>query len=279
MVCPMAEQLTALVTGGGSGIGAATCHALARAGAHILVAGRNVERLEKTAADIRSAGGEAHALVMDVSEPASIQGAVQQATSLAGPVKWLVANAGVALSAPLDAANADELAQRQMDVNFHGARRVIEAFIGGMIGGGEGQVAVVASSAALQGYAYVSGYAASKHALLGYARCMALELNRKNVGVHAVCPHYVDTPMTAASIDRIMEKTGRSSEEARWLLSEMNPGGKLVQPDEVGNVIVELMQGSHTGEVIELTGSERRVIEPGSPLGAAPPQGETNHAN
>ena len=109
----------------------------------------------------------------------------------------------------------------------------------------------------LQGYAYVAAYTASKHALLGYSRAAALELERKGVTVNVVCPHYVDSPMTEASIDRVVEKTGRSREEAAQFFASQNPGGRLVQPLEVAEAAFELCSGEANGAVIELDGSER----------------------
>ncbi len=265
----MTTQPVALVTGGGGGIGAATSLALARAGATVLVSGRDASRLQASVDAVRAQGGMAHPLELDVCDPESIRDARRRALSLAGPVRWLVANAGIAISAPLTSDEAESVAQMQMDVNYHGARRVFEAFLPDLLDQGQGRAVMVASSAALMGYAYITGYAASKHALLGYARSAALELARSGIGVGVICPHYVDTPMTDASVERIVAKTGRNPEQARAALAELNPGGQLVRPEEVAEVILRLLRSSSTGAVVELTGSEQCEIERGSPLAAS----------
>ena len=266
----MAADHVALVTGGGSGIGAVVCRELARAGAFVLVAGRDQQRCTKVAEAIREAGGSGAPLLLDVTDPASIATAIQDASRLADPTDWLVNNAGVAISAPLVARPTDssvDLYESHMDVNFHGARRVFEAVLPAMLERGYGRVVQVASSAALRGYAYVAAYAASKHALLGYSRAAALELQRKGVAVNAVCPHFVDSPMTDASVARIVRETGRSEGSARAFLADQNPSGELVTTAEVAHAIRELLATDMTGSIVELIGGGgRREVEAGRPL-------------
>ena len=120
---------------------------------------------------------------------------------------------------------------------------------------GYGRVVNVASSAGLRGYAYVADYCASKHALVGLTRAAALELGPKGVLVGAVCPHYVDTPMTAESIRRVVEKTGKSEVEARRFFEQQNPGGRLVTAYEVADAVASLCEGEENGTLIELDGS------------------------
>jgi 3-hydroxybutyrate dehydrogenase len=270
----MTADHVALVTGGGGGIGTATSLALAGAGATVLVSGRDELHLQASVEAVRAAGGVAHPLCLDVCDGASIRDARQRALELVGPVDWVVANAGVAISAALTSDEAESVARQQMDVNYHGARRVFETFLPHMLKRGQGRIVMVASSAALLGYPYITGYAASKHALLGYARSAALEMNSKGVGVGVVCPHYVDTPMTDASVARIVDKTGRDHEQARAALAELNPGGKLVQADEVASVILRLLQSELSGTVVELTGSEQREIESGLLIVPNTPKGD-----
>ena len=253
----MADERVALVTGGGSGIGAAVARRLAAEGELVIVCGRRVERLESIAARIRADGGRAEALALDVTDWTSITEAVSEASRF-GSVQRYVASAGIAISAPLLARDGDpdELHQRHLDVNYHGSRRVFEALLPGMLAAGSGQAVFVASSAALVGYAYVAAYCASKHAILGYARAAAIELEKKGIGIGVVCPWYVDSPMTDASVARIAETTGKSQDEARALLAAQNPGGRLVTVDEVATSVFELFDSQQTGRVVELDGSE-----------------------
>mgnify|MGYP002528018794 CR=1 FL=1 len=270
----MTMDCVALVTGGGGGIGAAISLVLAQAGATVLVSGRDELRLQASVKEVRAAGGVAHPMSLDVCDEASIQAARDKALELAGPVDWVVVNAGVAMSAALTSDEVEFVAQRQMDVNYHGARRVFEAFLPHMLESKQGRAVMVASSAALVGYAYITGYAASKHALLGYARSAAIELQGKGVGIGVVCPHYVDSPMTDASVERIAEKTGRDPEQARAALAKLNPGGQLVQADEVARVVLRLLQSESSGAVVELTGSEQLEHEGGLSLVTNPPEGD-----
>ncbi len=263
----MSETRVALITGGGSGIGAATAERIAGEGARVVVAGRNLVRCEEVAQRLVSRGAEASAMELDVTDRVSIERSLEELAEKSGPIDWLVTSAGVVVSAPLRSlAEQEELCRRHLDVNFHGARRVMEALIPGMIARGGGRVVHVASSAALQGFPFVAAYCASKHALLGYARAAALELAARRIVVNVVCPWYVDSPMTEKSIARVAAKTGRSVEQTRALFAAQNPSGRLIEPSEVAGAIVELLTTDHTGVVLELDGGTTRTIDPGSPL-------------
>jgi len=254
----MSARHVALVTGGGQGIGLEISRRVASGGAAVLVAGRRIEACAAAAEEIRAAGGEAHALRLDVTERDSIRAALEEAlrvTDDVGPIDWLVNNAGMAVSAPLlHEADVTDPFEEHMRVNFHGARRMIEALLPGMRAAGYGRIVNVASSAGLRGYAYVSAYCASKHALVGYTRAAALELAKGGVTIGAVCPHYVDSPMTDRSVERIVEKTGKSPEQARAILAAQNPGGRLVTPGEVAEAVWALLAGDQNGAIVELDG-------------------------
>jgi NAD(P)-dependent dehydrogenase (short-subunit alcohol dehydrogenase family) len=254
----MSSSRVAFVTGAGRGIGAAIAKRVARAGAAVVVGARTVEPCERLAREIRSGGGEALAVQLDVADPHWIADAVERASDEFGPVDWLVNNAGLAVSAPL--LGDGELFERHMQINFHGARRMIEAVLPAMKSRGAGRIVNVASSAALRGYRYVAAYAASKHALLGYARCAALELEGTGVAVATVCPHYDDSPMTDEAVRRVMEKSQRSEADARAFFAAQNPGGRLVTVDEVAEVVVELLERGENGAVVELDGRSRSAL-------------------
>jgi NAD(P)-dependent dehydrogenase (short-subunit alcohol dehydrogenase family) len=249
----MLEGQAVLVSGGSRGIGAAICRALAVSGARVWVAGRDRAGADALAAELRAAGARAEGLELDVTERTS----VESARLRVGELQGLVNNAGIAESAPLlprDAAAQDALFERQLAVNLHGVRRMTEAFAPGMLARGGGAIVNVVSSAGFSGYAYTAGYTASKHAALGYTRVAHLELARKGVRVHAVCPHFVDSPMTDESVARIVQKTGRSEAEARALLAAGNPGGRLVRPDEVAASVADLLARPSGGRLVELDG-------------------------
>jgi NAD(P)-dependent dehydrogenase (short-subunit alcohol dehydrogenase family) len=250
----------ALVTGAGRGIGAAIAIKLASEGAAVLVAARSQEACIDVAEEIRAAGGTAWPIHLDVGDPESIESAVAEAVDLAreiGPIDWLVNNAGIAISAPfLDHGRKSgvDLYDRHFSVNFHGPRRMCEALVPAMIERKYGRVVHVASSAGLKGYAYAAAYTASKHALVGYARSASAELGKTGVTMNLVCPHYVDSPMTDQSIARVVAKTKKSEAEARAFFAAQNPGGGLVRPEEVADVVFELMSGDKNGSIAELVG-------------------------
>jgi NAD(P)-dependent dehydrogenase (short-subunit alcohol dehydrogenase family) len=263
----------ALVTGGSRGIGAAICRRLAREGATVLVAARKPADCAEVADVIRAEGGDAWPIVLDVTKPASIAAALESAKDLTGPfgsIDWLVNNAGIAESAPYDEAKRDARAKRHLDVNFHGARRLMEALVPGMVARGYGRVVNMASSAGLRGYAYVTGYCASKFALVGYSLALADELEGTGVLVNLVCPHYVDSPMLAESVRRLVKKTRMQPALAREFFQGANPGARLVGMGEVADAVARLVAGEEHGTVLELDGTDVvKVHHPNAKRGAA----------
>ena len=258
----MSKRHVALVTGAGRGIGEAIAGKIAREGAAVLVAARSQEACMEVSARLRAEGRTAWPLYLDVGDPESIAQAIEDAFDLAseiGPVDWLVNNAGIAESAPFLAHGREtgvDLYEKHLRVNFHGARRMIEALVPGMIERGYGRVVNVASSAGLRSYAYAAAYGASKHALVGYSQAVAQELRKTPVTMNVVCPHYVDSPMTKESIARIVEKTGKSEAETRKFLAAQNPGGTLVGVDEVAQAVWELLSSERNAAVVELVGGK-----------------------
>jgi NAD(P)-dependent dehydrogenase (short-subunit alcohol dehydrogenase family) len=253
----------ALVTGAGRGIGAAIASRLAREGAAVIAAARSQEACSEVVEAIRAAGGTAWAAYVDVTDPRTLDQALDElAEELEphGPVAWLVNNAGIAETAPFlrhGRESGVDLYEKHLSVNFHGPRRAIERLAPAMLERGSGRIVNVASSAGLQGYPYAAAYVASKHALIGYTRCAALELAGKGVTINAVCPHYVDSPMTDQTVERIVKKTGRSEADTRAFLARQNPGGALVTQDEVASAVAQLVLGDRNGVLVELLGGGR----------------------
>lgn len=260
----------ALVTGGSRGIGLAISTRLVDEGAAVVVAARSIEACRAAVESLRARGGTAWALGLDVGSPDAGSRALDGVEELTEgrPLDWLVNNAGVAESAPLlPKGDVEEVYRKHMEVNFHGPRRLVEAFLPSWRDRGSGGVVQVASSAGLRGYSYVAAYAASKHALLGYTRSAALELAKARVALNAVCPHYVETEMTARSVARIVETTGRSEAEALETLAAQNPSGRLIQPEEVADAVLDLLVRGRSGGVLELDGGEPRWVDAGFEIG------------
>ena len=228
------EGRHALITGGGTGIGAAAAAHLAAAGAKLSLLGRRVEPLEAVA---NSSGGAA--IQCDVTDSARIRAAFDEARAANGPIEMLVVNAGIAESAPFHKMTRESW-DRIIAVNLTAAFDCAQAAIGDLLKSDNGRLVFVASVASLRGVPYAAHYAASKHGLLGLTRSLAAEYAKTNLTVNAVCPGYVDTPMTDQSVARVSEITGRSEEQARSAITSMNASGRLVDPEAIGNIIAML---------------------------------------
>jgi NAD(P)-dependent dehydrogenase (short-subunit alcohol dehydrogenase family) len=235
--------LKALVTGGGTGIGAACAAALTSAGAHVTVMGRREAPLRA----VVERGEAAALLVGDVAAPPALP-----------RVSILVNAAGAAESAPFLKSDA-ALFERMWRVNLMGAVAVTQAVLPAMLEAGFGRVVHIASTAALKGYPYVTAYVAAKHALLGLTRALAQEVAAKGVTVNAVCPGFTDTDIVAGSIARIVAKTGRSEAEARADLAKHNPQRRLVRPEEVAQAVLMLCApgaAAINGQAVAVDGGE-----------------------
>ncbi len=237
----------ALVTGGGRGIGAAIARTLARAGARVVVCGRNQADLDVIAKEITGV-----AIKLDLMD----RTATDEVLSSVGHVDVLVNNAGAAESASLEK-TTDELWDRIMEIDATAPFRVARALVPGMIKAGWGRVINIASNAGVSGYAYTSAYCAAKHAMVGFTRGLAIDLARTGVTINALCPGWVETQMVEEAVTRIANKTGRSLEEARTSLASMSPQKRMIEPNEVAHATLMLCahaaRGIH-GQTIVIDG-------------------------
>ena len=241
----------ALVTGGGSGIGAAIARALDRAGAEVSILGRRRAPLVDVLAGL---GHPGEALTADVTDPASLAAAFAEL----GALDLLVNNAGAAESAPFEHTDA-ALLERMLRVNLVGAFEVTRRLLPKLRAAAAGRIVNIASTAALKGYAYVSAYAAAKHGLLGLTRALAVELANTRITVNAVCPGFTETDLLERSVATIRAATGRSASEARARLAATNPQQRLIAPDEVAHAVLWLCSDAArgvTGQAIVVAGGE-----------------------
>ncbi len=243
----------ALVTGGGRGIGRAIVLRLAKEGLRVAIGARTAEQVQETA---RAAGAATLALALDVADAASVAAAARRTVDELGPIDVLVNNAGVAESAPLGRTDP-ELWDRHFRVNVTGPYLLTRALLPGMLERRWGRVINVASLAGLHGSPYVTAYTASKHALVGFTRALATEVAGKGVTVNALCPGFTATDMVWRGARNIVDKTGTSFEEAVQALAHMNPGRRLIEPEEVAEAAARLLDDVATnGECIVLDGTE-----------------------
>ena len=228
----------ALITGGGTGIGAATARMLAAEGAKVTLLGRRREPLEAVAAEF---GGLV--IACDITDRGALENAIEDARAACGPLDYVILNAGIADSAPFSKTSResfDRIMATNVTAVFDGAQLALSDLLQG-----EGKrLVVVASVAGMGGVPLAAPYAASKHAAIGLVKSLALEFAKTNLTVNAVCPAFVDTPMTDASAERIVARTGRSEDEARSALASLNPNGRLVTPEEVAAAILYLCHPS-----------------------------------
>lgn len=230
----MLEGKSALITGGGGGIGRATALAFAREGARLAIADFNEQAAQETVAQVNAAGGQAMTLTGDVTDSATVQAMIRAVVAAYGRVDCAFNNAGIA-GFQVDAGGkrthewADESFDRMIGVNLKGVWLCMKHELPQMMAQGGGTIVNTGSIAGLIGLPTSSAYVAAKHGVLGLTKTAALEYAGDNIRVNAVCPGYIETNMTADTMRR------RGAE----IMAKV-PFNRMGKPEEIAEMVVWL---------------------------------------
>jgi NAD(P)-dependent dehydrogenase (short-subunit alcohol dehydrogenase family) len=258
----------ALISGGGTGIGAAIARVLGAEGAAVTLVGRRREPLDETASHLRSLRAKSRSAspdrvstsldtngvffaLADVTSRAEVDRALALARETLGPISILVNNAGAAAGTPFGKVT-EQLWRDMLAVNLDGMFHCCQAALPDLLAAAAGRIVTVASMAGLHGFAYAAPYIAAKHGAVGLTRALAAEYAATPLRVNAVCPGFVDSDMTGQSIANIAAKTGRSAVDARAELERLNPSGRLISPEEVAAAVLDLILSERNGEAVEI---------------------------
>lgn len=240
----------AFVTGGGTGIGRAVALALADVGAEVVITGRREGPLKEVAAESSRISWS----VMDVTNETEVIDTVAGA----GEIDIMVPNAGIAETQPVHRTTLD-FWRKVQSTNVEGVMLCTREVIRPMAERGWGRIIIISSIAGLGGFSYGGAYCASKHAVLGFMKCAAEEVLKTGVTVNAICPGYVATPIIDRSVENIMAKAKISKEEAVASLRDVNPFGRMIEPDEVAAAALWLCgpgSGAVTAQSIPISGGQ-----------------------
>ena len=244
------------VTGGGRGIGRAVALAFAEPGATVAIASRTRDQLDRTAREIRDRGADAIALEMDVTDSTSVQSALSRLQSRGTRVDVLVNNAGVGGGEPVE--GSDESAWRRIiDTNVVGTYLVCRAALPLVAEGG--RIINLSSVLGRFGVPGYTAYCASKHAIIGFTRALALELTARSITVNAISPGWVDTEMAVEGMTLGADAMGVSYEEFRRRAIKAVPIKRIIQPEEVAGLVRFLASpaaAAITGQTYNICGGQ-----------------------
>jgi ketoreductase len=245
-----------LVTGGGTGIGAGIARCLARAGASVAVLGRRRAPLNRTVAALRSLRAEALAVTADVADDRAVRAAVRRVVKAWGGLDVLVNNAGAGGPNGCAQPGPDrwhEIVRTNLDGTFFTTRAAVPHLADG------GRIVSISSVLGRFGVPGYTAYCASKHGVIGLTKALALELAPRRVTVNAICPGWVDTEMAAAGLQLMADGMQVEFDEAKRVAMAAVPLGRLLEPEEIGELVVYLCSHAArgmTGQAISHCGGQ-----------------------
>lgn len=239
-----------LITGGGSGIGAASAKVLCQRGALVGVADLNLDNAKALVEELMQAGGKAYAVEVDVTDPEQVKVMFETAYSQHEKVDVVINNAGIDhFPAPLTEVD-DAMFMKNIQVNLAGVWYCMKNALKHMTATGGGHIINIASVAGLRSAPMISAYSASKHGVIGLTKSAAVEYARANIRINAVCPSFVDTPMVQGVLSKLDERGQKG-------LVGANPMKRLGKPEEIANAIAWLCSDESsfmTGQSVVLDG-------------------------
>jgi len=247
---------TALVTGGGRGIGQAIAIACAKAGADVVVAARSVDELNETVKQVEATGRKGIAIQADLGDRSALAGFIESVKSQSMDIDILVNNAGIGSSAnaKLIVDYDDDFWELSMALNLTAPYRLTKAFLPGMIEKGWGRVINISSMLGKLGFPTAAAYTATKHGLIGLTRTAALETATTGVTVNAICPGPIRTPMLVKRLQISADEMNISVED---VIRTMTPMGRILDPEDVAGLCVYLtsdLANGITGESCNISG-------------------------
>ena len=244
----------AVVTGGGTGIGADIALALAAAGAEVTITGRRADKLAEVAKD----NPRIHPLVMDVADEASVRDGIAAAAAARGPVQICIANAGIAEGGPFETTTLDDW-HRTMRINLDGVFLTFQAALATLAPDTPARMIVISSIAGVRGLKNAIPYTVTKHGVIGLIRGLSEEFMRRPITFNAVCPGYVDTAIVQNQIPGLMRRFGVDEAGATDLIAKGNRHRRLLEVDETTSATMWLCSDgarSINGQTIQISGGQ-----------------------
>jgi NAD(P)-dependent dehydrogenase (short-subunit alcohol dehydrogenase family) len=247
----------ALITGGSRGIGAAISNALAALGADVSLLARDIKTLKEQSDHLANEfGTNVFYTSTDITKEKEIESSFAKSVNSNGPIDILVNNAGIGKSMPFHKMDL-EFWKTTLDLNLTGTFLCTKQVYDTMRERAYGRIINISSTVGLRGYPYIAAYTASKHAVIGLTRTLALEAVKKGITVNAICPGYTETDLVSEAIDSIAITSGRDKTNIKTEIENMSPMGRLVTPEEVAESAAWLClpsSASITGQAIVIAG-------------------------